>query len=312
MSRFLNNAAFRDRSWIEVDQFVQLQFLGPCIQTGGKCMERMQVDGREVAYRTQGSGATVIAIHCSSSHSGQWKPLMTACKRKYRVIAPDMHGYGQSAPIPAGKGTWFDYDIVMLRAFIDAANGPVHLIGHSLGAALCIMAARENPKVASLCLYEPVLFSLLEEANDVEANEAWWISARVHGLLRVGQRRSAAKHFVDFWSGEGTWDLYEPRVQDYIEATVDRVADDWAGQFLELEGAVCHGDLVHLKIPTLLMRGSKSRASARRIVDHLGDAMPNSDLIELQGMAHMAPVTHTDIVLPRIVGWLERQITKGK
>lgn len=273
-------------------------------------MERMHIGGREIAYRTHGSGLTVIAVHCSSSHSGQWKPLMEACAGRCHVIAPDMHGYGQSAPIPAGKGAWFDYDGAMLRAFIDATEGPVHLIGHSLGAALCVMAARGNPKIASLCLYEPVLFSLLEEANEAEANEAWWISARVHGLLRLGQRRAAARHFVDFWSGEGAWAATEARVQDYVEATIDRVADDWAGIFLELEGAVCRDDLVNLTVPTLLMRGSKSRPSARRIIDHLRDALPDSDLIELQGMAHMAPVTHTNVVLPHIISWLERQITE--
>ena len=151
-------------------------------------METFSVNRRAIALRREGAGATVIAVHCSSSHSGQWKPLIEAVSDRCEIIAPDMHGYGRSEAFPKDGAPWYVHDAAMLQTLIDEADGPMHLVGHSLGGAVCTFVAINNPNVASLCVYEPVLFTLLEQAGDDAAKDAWFISSVVHGLLRLGRR----------------------------------------------------------------------------------------------------------------------------
>jgi pimeloyl-ACP methyl ester carboxylesterase len=268
----------------------------------------IEVLGRKVFVREAGAGPKVLALHCSSSHSGQWKPLMAELSDRARIVAPDLHGYGQSAPFVPDGSAMLVHDTALVGALIDESGGKVHLVGHSLGAATAVSIARERPQsVASMVLIEPVLFALLDEADLPEAADGWWIAARVHGLLRLGLRRQAAETFVDFWSGDGTWAATEPRIQQYIEDTIDRVADDWAGMVQSLPTQIRLSDLPLLQMPTLLIRGLASRASAQRIVGLLDEIMPDTQLVELPEMSHMAAVTHPEKVMPFVVDWVDGQ-----
>ena len=47
-------------------------------------------------FREVGEGDAVVCIHASASSSGQWRPLMEQLSERYRLIAPDLLGYGRS------------------------------------------------------------------------------------------------------------------------------------------------------------------------------------------------------------------------
>lgn len=271
-------------------------------------MPEIRVGDAQISYRDAGSGPAVIAVHCSSSHSGQWKPLSEALATRARVIAPDLHGYGRSDPLPKNGEAWFVHDANLLLALIDMVGAPVHLVGHSLGAAACVYAAVRSDQVASLCLYEPVLFPLLEQAGELEASEGWRISSTLHGLIRLGREDQASEAFVDFWSGEGAWRKTSPELKRYIIATLGRVADDWAGSVNGLDKQITIKELGLIDTPTQLMMGTATRASASKIVELMRNACPAFQLVELDGLSHMAPVTDSPVVLPQIVAWLEKQI----
>ena len=62
-------------------------------------------------YREVGAGEPIVFLHCSSGSSGAWVPVMNQLGRDYRVLAPDLLGYGRSAPWPrdvplAGGRAW--------------------------------------------------------------------------------------------------------------------------------------------------------------------------------------------------------------
>ncbi len=63
-------------------------------------MPRIEVSGSGVEYIDQGSGEPAVLLHCSASSSGQWRGLIDRLSRRFRVIAPDLYGYGRTAPWP--------------------------------------------------------------------------------------------------------------------------------------------------------------------------------------------------------------------
>jgi len=62
-----------------------------------------------------------------------------------------------------------------------------------------------------------------------------------------------------------------------------------------------------LEIPILCMMGTESPASSRAVARVLASALPRVRVVELQGVGHMGPVTHTEIVNEVIAEFLERR-----
>ncbi len=269
-------------------------------------MNKVEIDGRMISIRREGAGTPVLCLHSSSSHSGQFKPLIQSLRGRFEVIAPDVHGYGRSDPLPRDGSPWFLHDLKITERFCGASNGKVHLVGHSLGAALaCLTAMRWPERIASLTLIEPVLFMFLKQANHNEIADAYEVMSIVLGNLVLDRPEAAAKAFMDFWSGEGAFDAAPPNVQSYVVETIERVADDWSGVVINTEHTPQLDELKRLDMPVLLMRGTKSRSSARAILDVMKTKIPHASLVDIQDAGHMAAATHPDLINPTIIHFIE-------
>src|SRR5215813_1164542 len=82
----------------------------------------IQVDGTDVFYRAAGdpSAPALLLLHGYPSSSAQYERLMERLKDRYRVIAPDYPGFGQSPPLPGT--TTFDRLAATIGAFTEALN----------------------------------------------------------------------------------------------------------------------------------------------------------------------------------------------
>jgi len=111
------------------------------------------------AYRVHwvetGAGdETVVLFHGLSGSSRWWQRNIPALAERYRVVVPDLIGFGESAcpgPLPALPGV-----AEVVAGWMDAARtGPVHLVGHSMGGHLAThVAARFPERVRSLVLVD--------------------------------------------------------------------------------------------------------------------------------------------------------------
>jgi pimeloyl-ACP methyl ester carboxylesterase len=113
----------------------------------------------------------------------------------------------------------------------------------------------------------------------------------------------AARSFVDHWSGPGSWDRTPEARRAPIAASVAHVGG-W-GDALFGEPAPLAA-FSRLEIPVLLLVGTESPASSRGVARLLAPALPRVELVELEGLGHMGPVTHPEIVNRAIARFLER------
>ena len=51
-----------------------------------------------IDYADEGSGPPVVLIHSSVSGNRQWRALTEALRDRYRVLAPNLYGYGETTP----------------------------------------------------------------------------------------------------------------------------------------------------------------------------------------------------------------------
>ncbi|MGH8734631.1 MAG: alpha/beta fold hydrolase, partial [Burkholderiales bacterium] len=149
---------------------------------------------------------TAVLLHCSGSSGAQWRSLAEKLGTRYRVVAPDLIGYGKSAPW-SGQGEFsLAQEAAALRGVL--AGEPVHLVGHSYGGGLALHIARTRPELLrTLTLIEPSAFHLLRggAAGDTDALlEITGVSAQARAALASGDYLGGFGSFVDYWK-PGSW-----------------------------------------------------------------------------------------------------------
>ena len=105
-------------------------------------MKSIMIGDIPIAYVDEGEGPPVILVHCSSGSHRMWRALIDELKGSYRVIAPDLIGYGRSGRWPPERpfDTGMEAQILMLLASV--ADEPAHFVGHSYGGAISLEAVR--------------------------------------------------------------------------------------------------------------------------------------------------------------------------
>ena len=121
----------------------------------------IQTDRIKISYLSAGDPEKklLILVHGNVSSNLFWKQTISDLAKDYRVIAPDLRGYGDTdaMPIDATRGLrdWSDD----LKSFVNALNisQPFHLLGWSMGGGIVMQYAIDNPsELASMILLSPV------------------------------------------------------------------------------------------------------------------------------------------------------------
>ena len=251
-------------------------------------------------FREAGSGPGVICLHSNASSSAQWRGLMDALAPKFHVIAADSYGAGKT-PHPGRKVTLRD-EVELLEPVFAKAGDPFALVGHSYGGAIALVAALKYPRrVRALALYEPTLFSLVEQPNDVDGirNAA---DAAI-ALVNAGDPVGASRRFIDFWMGGESFDRMPERNREAITASIVSIEAWKEALFGEPTPLAAFS---RLKAPVLLITGTRSPLSSRAVTQRLRRVLPQVEVTELEGLGHMGPVTHPQPVNDAICSFLER------
>ena len=100
-------------------------------------MKFLELHGERVAYREAGAGEALLLIHGMAGSSATWRAVLPQLSKKYRVVAPDLFGHGESAK-PRG-----DYSLgafaAWLRDLLDELGiSRATVVGQSLGGGVAM------------------------------------------------------------------------------------------------------------------------------------------------------------------------------
>ncbi len=115
----------------------------------------LEHDGVRLVCRDSGGpGPAVLLLHGLAGQSREWEPLGERLGGRYRLLALDQRGHGDSEPRPGDTSrAAFVADAVEAIRALDVA--PVILAGQSLGGVTAIQTAAAHPDlVAALLLVE--------------------------------------------------------------------------------------------------------------------------------------------------------------
>src|SRR6201997_3017003 len=265
----------------------------------------LELHGDRVAYRDDGDGEVLLLIHGMAGSSDSWRSVLPQLSKKFRVIAPDLLGHGESAKPRS------DYSLgafaVWLRDFLDELGvSQATVVGHSLGGGVAMQFVYQHPDyVKRLVLISsgglgPDVGLVLRLLSAPGAELVLPIIAP-KPVLNVGNKLRSWFSVAGIRSpraGE-IWNAYsslsDRQTREAFLRTLRSVVD-YRGQ------AVSALSKIHLSygLPALLIWGEQDRIIpvAHGYAAH--DAVPDSRLEVLAGVGHFphveSPTAVVDIV----------------
>jgi pimeloyl-ACP methyl ester carboxylesterase len=253
----------------------------------------------KIDHTDEGQGQPVILVHSSVSGNRQWQSLSAALRDRYRVLAVNLFGYGETTPWPGLAPQSLYAQAQLVLALSEELAGSVHLVGHSFGGAVALKAAMLlGARVGKLVLLEPNPFYLLRQAGRMGAYlEARELRDHVKCYGALGDWSKVAERFADYWLGDGSWQaMPEKRRAAFAEALRPNF-HEWDA-VMDEESTV--EDCRSLSARTLVLSDPATRAPIREIIASLAEACPHWSFRTVAG-GHMAALTHPDSINP-IVG----------
>jgi 3-oxoadipate enol-lactonase len=98
----------------------------------------------ELAYDDAGAGPAVVLIHGHPFNRSMWAPQLAALRGDYRVIAPDLRGFGDSA-VTSGTVTMRELAGDVERLLDKLGVGPAAIVGLSMGGLVVMELAAAHP-----------------------------------------------------------------------------------------------------------------------------------------------------------------------
>ncbi len=263
-------------------------------------MAEIIIEGRRVFYFERGSGTPIVLLHAGAGSGKQWAKTAGLLEPRFRVIAPDLWGFGGTESWSAEPELTHDHQASLVAAVIQhLCKEPVCLVGHSYGGATAVRVILRNRElVQTAVLIEPILPFLLEFAGETELFREYLEMAQ--SFLRnatAGELDQAWRGFLDYRNGPGTWEALADAPRERFRAVTESTV---AGFRSNLSNPTSLDELERFSVPTLVMCGDKTTVPDRRVAEILRDHIPRSRYELIPGAEHMSPLSHPEFVAEAI------------
>jgi len=164
----------------------------------------IRANGIRHHYAEAGEGAPVILLHGFPETSYAWRHQIPVLAKTYRVIAPDLRGYGETEKPASGydKRTMAN-DVRELMRALDVPR--VALVGHDRGARVATRFAKDHADVLDrLVVIDNVPTRIVAREFNARLARAYWFFifhqvADLPEALISGREDLWLRHFFSDW-----------------------------------------------------------------------------------------------------------------
>ena len=256
------------------------------------------MDPVDLAHDDAGDGPVVVLIHGHPFNRGMWAPQLAALRGRFRVIAPDLRGYGDS---PVTPGT-----VTMAQLAAD--------VGHLLDRKGITSAALAGLSMGGLVVME------LAAAQP----ERWWaygfIATTAHRL--TGDERAVRLDSAQTMEDQGMRPVAEqmaarlfgpgPSEKLTQEIMAMMLATNPAGAAAAVRGRAERPDyqpvLKTLRAPSLVCAGDRDAYSTAEITGELAGCLPDPEVVIMEGVGHLPNLERPDAFNEHLLHFLTRAL----
>lgn len=250
----------------------------------------------KLAYDTAGDGPCVLLVHGHPFDRSLWQPQVSALADHFRVVAPDLRGFGES-PVTAGFVSLSEYanDVVDLLERLDADRAAV--VGLSMGGLVAMELVTNDPKRWW------ALGLVATTAEPVTAHERRMRLERADQVDRAG-----LQVLIDHMQTG----LYGSRSTPTIRASVDAMMARGSGRgaAAALRGRAERPDyrprLAALDLPAFVCTGSDDPWSTTAVTAEIVAHLRNPETLLLEGVGHLPNLEAEETFNKALIDFLRR------
>ena len=230
-----------------------------------------------LAYDDAGSGDCAVLIHGHPFDRTLWEPQLAALRDGFRVLAPDLRGFGES-PVTAGSVTMRQYAADVEGLLDDLGIGRAAIIGLSMGGLVTMELAAARPE-----RYWAIGL-VATTAEPVTPHERVTRRQRADAVERDGMGV-----LVDYMHTGLYGPACPPAIRDRVDAMM--AAASPAGAAAALRGRAERPDyrpvLARLDIPALVCAGSADPWSNREVTAEMIACLKRPEVLMIDGAGHL-------------------------
>ena len=231
---------------------------------------------QDIFIRDEGEGFPLVLVHGFLGSSVMWKPQIDFFKDNFRVITPDLPGYGKSNKAKSHNSIK-SISNLLLDCLREKKIDKFHLLGHSMGGMIVQdMAKKSGEKISKLVCYStgprgemPGRFETVEQSRE---------NLKKKGL------ETTAKNIAKTWFIKGEEAKYFDICIDSGKQTSMETADNSLVAIKNWNGVDA---LKNIKNETLIVWGDQDKSYNLEQIQTLENNIENSKLIIFKNFSHI-------------------------
>ena len=233
-----------------------------------------------LTFTDEGQGLPLVLLHGFPLDKHMWDAQVAELSAHWRVIAPDLRGFGQSRP----QGPFSIEDLAddVHITLSQLAALPCVLAGLSMGGYVALAFARKYLRD----LRGLILVDTKAENDNPQQREG---RAKMIDLVRKQGSKAIADEMLPKLVAEDV-----PKTRPAIAAAVRKMAELCPPTTIEHALAAMRDrpdqspHLASITVPTLIIVGDLDAITPPPVAEKMHQAIPNSDLVVIKGSGHMS------------------------
>ncbi len=254
------------------------------------------LNGIRVRFDDVGTGPVVLLLHAFPLSAAMWQPQIEALRSRYRVIAPDLRGFGGSdaPPGPYSMDTLAD-DAAALLEHLGVSRAVV--AGLSMGGYIAFAFwRRHRDRVAAL-----VLADTRAGADSEEGRATREVNARLAEEQGAG---AIADKLIPNLVAPGASQAVRDTLRALITAnSPDGIAGALRGMAARPDSSP---DLPGIDVPVLIIVGEEDGLTPPVESERMAAALPDATLARIPGAGHLSNLEQPEAFNAALLAFLER------
>jgi 3-oxoadipate enol-lactonase len=257
-------------------------------------MDRLFADGTVNAAQS-GQGPALFLFHSLLSDRASFDAVTPTLSQSFRVIVPELPGFGGSKPVDGGLAAVADR---MAQAVKDGAGGGEAIVlGNGYGGFVALQMAIRHPGIASRFIFADCGAAFSEAGRQAFRNMA--AAAQAKGLQAITDVAMLRLFAPEFQAQHP--DLMRDRREAFLKTDPD-VFRAACGALAELD---LRPELKLVTVPALVLVGEHDEATPPPMSHELAAGLPDARLKILPGCAHVPQLQSPEMFLSTIGDFLE-------
>ena len=238
---------------------------------------------QDIYIGDEGKGFPLVLVHGFLGSSKMWEPQVNFFKDRFRVITPDLPGFGKSNKVKSQNSIQSIANL-LLDCLEEKKIDKFYLLGHSMGGMIVQeMAKKHGNKILKLVCYStgprgemPGRFETVDQSRE---------NLKKKGL------EVTAKNIAKTWFILGEKAKYFDLCLEAGRQTSIEAADNALIAIKNWDGVE---NLQDIKISTLIIWGDKDKSYNLKQVQTLEENISDSNLVIFKGCAHNVHLEQPD------------------